>query len=580
MTGQWSFDDVRELNGDVRSHSKRMVHANKVDRVDTIRRSALWAAYGDALGWISELTNEQGLKTRTAGAPLERPIAWKRRIGGRSGVTVTLPQGCYSDDSQLRLATGRAIRPDGFDVEMFAKVELPIWLSYALGGGKSTSAAATNLAKRKVPWFSNTFRDWTNSGGNGAAMRIQPHIWAASNPNDPMTFLPDVIRNSICTHSHPRGLLGAVLHALALAHTMAYGRYPSPDELLTATRIAAELPENIGRDFEVGRYWRSSFEHESGEFTEAWAQAIKECRQAIQVAGDNLGNSGSDRYNAIINRLGLRDPARRGEGTLTAVAAMGLIWCEGRPEQALRVAANAIGTDTDTIATMAGAILGVLAEEDPPVEVLDSELFRSEASRLAEISCGGRPSGHQYPDLLHWSAPRARADTLVELEDSGLYVRGFGRAEAQSAPTPAAQNKFSWQWIKLGTGQTLFIKRRSKLPKITEMDRGLSQTQISDESPYADAFPDRVDPHALGVEDVHPHHDSPSFTQSRNQSELPKSKADLETMINHVEKYRHDDKVVGQALRRVVEMCTPAEIGAFLGVLIKLLGESPNSHPK
>ena len=129
---------------------------------------------------------------------------WKRRIGGRAGVTVALPQGCYSDDSQLRLATGRAIRSDGFDVEMFAKVELPVWLSYALGAGRSTSAAATNLARRKVQWFANTFKDWTNSGGNGAAMRIQPHVWAARNLDDPMTFLPDVVRNSICTHSHPR----------------------------------------------------------------------------------------------------------------------------------------------------------------------------------------------------------------------------------------------------------------------------------------------------------------------------------------------------------------------------------------
>ena len=34
------------------------------------RRSALWAAYGDALGWISELTDSTGLNRRTGGAPL------------------------------------------------------------------------------------------------------------------------------------------------------------------------------------------------------------------------------------------------------------------------------------------------------------------------------------------------------------------------------------------------------------------------------------------------------------------------------------------------------------------------------
>lgn len=123
-----------------------------------VARSALWAAYGDALGWISELTDARGLKRRTGGAPLNEHVAWKRRIGGRSGVTASLPQGCCSDDSQLRLATGRAIRSDGFDVEAFAKVELPVWLSYGLGGGKSTCAAAAQLGRKNPTWWSNRFR--------------------------------------------------------------------------------------------------------------------------------------------------------------------------------------------------------------------------------------------------------------------------------------------------------------------------------------------------------------------------------------------------------------------------------------
>ena len=150
------------------------------ERAVCIERSALWAAYGDALGWISELTDTAGLMRRTGGAPLKEPIAWQRRIGGRWGVTAALPLGCYSDDSQLRLATSRAIRSDGFDVEAFAKVELPVWLSYGLGGGRSTSAAAVHLSKRNSTWWSNTFKGWSVSGGNGAAMRIQPHVWGGS----------------------------------------------------------------------------------------------------------------------------------------------------------------------------------------------------------------------------------------------------------------------------------------------------------------------------------------------------------------------------------------------------------------
>ena len=43
---------------------------------------------------------------------------------------------------------------------------------------------------------------------------------------------------------------------------------------------------------------------------------------------------GSEGYEAIVDRLKLRDEARRGSGVLTALAAVGLIWCEPRAERA------------------------------------------------------------------------------------------------------------------------------------------------------------------------------------------------------------------------------------------------------
>ena len=571
MTKLPLFDDTKILDTGMGSHSSKRSQTVAAERAGQVRRSALWSAYGDALGWISELTDERGLKRRTANAPLDRPMEWNRRIGGRAGVTVALPKGCYSDDSQLRLATGRAIGPHGFDVESFSKVELPVWLSYALGAGISTSAAATNLTRRRVQWFANTFKGWTDSGGNGAAMRIQPHVWAARDPADPMAFLPDVIRNSVCTHSHPKGLLGASLHALALAHTMAKGQYPSPDEMIATANIASGVPDLIRADVEVGNYWRPTLEREAGLFEVGWAQVMEECHEAIRVVADASSKSGTDGYASVVDRLRLRDRARRGDGMLTAVAALGLVWCEAEPARAMSIAANAIGTDTDTIATMAGAILGVVAEGEPPVEVLDGELFRSEASRLAEIACGGSPRGHRYPDLLHWSAPKGRADTLVDLEGTGLYVRGFGPAQAQGEPMPASQEAFSWQWIKLGIGQTLLIKRRSRLPRIVEEDRGLAGID-SPHPPLNSAVGSK------GVSDDVPIEEnarltSPSSpTSSRDGPAKPK--ADLDVMIDHLERHEYEDKIVGQALRRVINKCTIDQVAAFVSVLIDRLRES------
>lgn len=540
------------------------------DRRGKIQRSSLWAAYGDALGWISELTDTAGLRRRTGGKPLNNPVAWERRIGGYAGITASLPAGCYSDDTQLRLATGRAIRPDGFDVEAFAKVELPVWLGYALGAGKSTKAAAKNLTKPRTSWFANTFKGWTESGGNGAAMRIQPHVWAARSL-EAEEFIPAVVRNSICTHSHPTGLLGAVLHALSLAHTMANGHHPSPKDMLEITEVAANLPSLIQGDPETWSYWRTAFERESDEFNEAWSKAITECRMAIQVASTN-----PDSYSKVIDRLDLRKPDRRGSGMLTAVAAVSLIWCETQPEEALRVAANSIGTDTDTIATMAGALLGVTAESDPPTEVLDAGLFRSEAGRLAKIAEGGQPKSHRYPDLLHWSAPKTLADSLICTKDSKLYVRGLGRAEAVEEPISAPSGGFKWQWLKLETGQTLLIKRRSSLVCSSEgFDAGPERRLSAPASPNG---PDSQKQGA-GIQRTESNRMADATTLQVRSEDPPVSKRlDLQSALDYVKEFKDNDEKIGKALRKVAIEGTPGEIAGFTAALIDLIRKPEKKH--
>ena len=539
--------------------------ADTAVRAEKIRRSALWAAYGDALGWISELTDKTGLLRRTAGAPLYQPIEWKRRIGGRSGITVTLPKGCYSDDSQLRLATCRAIQPDGFDVEVFSKVELPVWLSYALGGGKSTSAAAMNLARPRVQWFANTFKGWTHSGGNGAAMRIQPHVWAARSPDVAESFLPNVIRNTVCTHSHPNGLLGSCLHALTLAHAMVTESHVTFDDLMKAVETAAvSVPEVIRKEVELGQLWLATFEREAGEFNTSWKQAVEECREAIRIAAEVTESKGAKRYDAIVNELRLRDPERRGSGVLTSIAAVALLWCETRPEEALRIAANAIGTDTDTIATMAGAILGATAKSEPPVEVLDASVFRSEADRLAEIAYGGNPPSHQYPDLLHWNAPKTRSDALIRIKNGSLYVRGLGRAEAQSAPLETPDPKFNWQWVRLETGQNLLIKRRRDLARQTLAS---GPTFISGDSSIT-YKPDKTNAAKHKISLVR-------SSQAILENDINReSRLDLHTALEYVEEHIDNDLVLGKAVRRVIRIGTTQQILDFMSKLVHFLGPS------
>lgn len=536
-----------------------------------VRNSALWAAYGDALGWISELTDAAGLKRRLDGAPLCEPVAWERRIGGRSGVTAALPAGCYSDDTQLRLATGRAIRAGGFDVAAFARVELPVWLSYALGGGKASNKAAENMAKPRKEWWHNAFKGWTESGGNGAAMRVQPHVWAARTTDKPESFLLDVLRNAVCTHSHPTGIMGAVIHALTLAHTMTAGAPPSPDDVADSIAVAESIPELMRDDFELHNFWRTAFERDAGPFGEAWERAITDSKNASQsVIGCPAEPTGEERYSAIVDALSLREKEHIGNGIRTAIAAVGLTWCETQPAEALRIAANALGTDTDTIATMAGAILGITAENEPPVEVLDADLLRSEANRLSRIAQGERPPSHRYPDLLHWAAPKTRSDALMQTSDGRLHVSGLGFAEAKGEPIVAPKGGFMWQWLKLESGQTLLIKRREALLHYDADPASLAAAPVPSPSPASDsgkqnqkAQPDTPTP----LSDYNPAQTTP---QSPG---LPQRRPiDLEGALNYVRENRGDTDI-GRALRGVVARGTTGEIAAFTAALIDFLRE-------
>lgn len=529
-----------------------------------IEKAALWAAYGDALGWISELTDSTGLSRRTRGRPLTEPMAWTRRIGGRSGVNAQLPQGCYSDDTQLRLATSRCIRHDGFDVEAFAKVELPVWLSYGLGGGKSTSAAAQHLTQSGSTWWRNRFKGWTDSGGNGAAMRIQPHVWAARDPEKPESYLVDVVRNAICTHSHPTGLMGAILHAQCVAYSLNTGIVPSPDKLGNMLSVASRLPDIIDADRDL-RLWRVAFEEEAGPFRDAWEASLRQTSQGMAIASC-AGGTGEERYRAIVEGLALRDATRRGSGMLTSVAATALAWCEPHAGDAMRIAANTLGTDTDTIATMAGAILGATVDDWPPVDVLDADLIRCDAERLADIGCGREPTNHRYPDLMHWVAPKTRADALARSRNGRLVVRGLGTGTQLEGRDELANKGFRWRWLKLDLGQTLLIKSRGSLPYEDETPRRLSGRGIPSSTGSArrpgkqvDVPPDR----AAG----------PSARPTQNERPATADKHDIRAVVTYAREHIQDDEAVGRALRRVVRKGSTGEIAGFLAALVDLLKE-------
>jgi len=526
--------------------------------------SMLWAAWADAVGFISELTDENGLSRRLGGRPLVEPVEWVRRVGGRFGVEVTLPAGCYSDDTQLRLATARAISGHGFDVEAFARVELPVWPAYALGGGRASKAAAANLAKPNIPWFGNFFEGWHDAGGNGVAMRIQPHIWSAQSPASLGPHLLDVIVNGTTTHGHPRALVGAVLHAVALGVAIDSGVAPKLKDLPELLNVVDKAVELIDGNHQLASLWRPSWEKATGRpFAEAWHVTVDECRELLVTARQVAETTDSPErmYEGLIAALKLTDRAQRGSGTTTAVAALVLAAAlPSDPAAVSLLAAGALQTDTDTIATMAAAIVGVSDEATMPAPLLDSAYMREEAIRLATIATNGPTETFSYPDLLHWSPPRSQLEA-VGLAGGQVAIGGIGWVKPIHGIDPVEGKDGVWQWVTSDFGPSFLVKRRQEIRKLPEGSWPTRRSQIVDpnlansrESLPATTPRDRVRTgRPLGQ------------LQGRVRGNMQDEKLpiDLDQIIEWVSKQDFHDQALGYALRRIAERGTVEQIVAF-----------------
>ncbi|MEZ0140262.1 ADP-ribosylglycohydrolase family protein [Microbacterium sp. NRRL B-14842] len=438
----------------------------------------LWAAWADAVGFISELTDESGLRHRTHGNELDGTLDWRRRIGGKYGVHADLPAGTYSDDTQLRLATARCISSSGFDVEAFARIELPVWPAYALGGGRASRAAATSMTKANATWYANFYDGWTTAGGNGAAMRIQPHVWADGFHD---TYISAVIRDATVTHGHPRALLGAVLHAIALSYSLRESTTPTPRtwiDLLAAARRAVRF---FRQDTDLWTIWVPAWEHhEQRSFDDAWNQAADECDALLDIAGRFVAHTPptSDTYQTLVDQMGLRDPKTLGSGTGTVIAALALAAAfPTDPRAATLLAAHTLGTDTDTIATMAAALIAAAHPQPLPSPVQDEVYLRATAARLAAVALGEHVRPFAHPDILRWKPPTSQLDT-VGLADGTPAISGLGWIDHTRQVYPSRDSV--WSWVHSSFGASFLIKHRNELRELPTGNWPIPQTELSD----------------------------------------------------------------------------------------------------
>lgn len=441
----------------------------KISQAQVVK-SALWAAYGDVVGFPTELISKNDFIRRNTISEIKEPIDWSRKVGGLFGPEVPFPVGTYSDDTQLRLSTSRAIRGDGyFDVESFAKIELPVWLNYALGAGRGSKAAAANLGLRETTWSQNFYNSngntYWNGGGNGAAMRIQPHVWHG-HASSPTQIIHEVVRNAVCTHGHPRAIIGAAIHALFLYETLSRNEILPPEEWAELGESAAIFAyEAMADDAELSLVWIPNWENLSKKSLKAeWANTVLEWHHSVDIAIQHCTQHKSpiQIYQNLLSELNGFKAEERGSGLKTVLFASALTWLfrNDSPEVGLLVSANTFKSDTDTIATMAGALIGAVSDKLPSCEIQDSTYIQEEARRIYDIGLGKKQASFKYPDLLSWNPPKNQSDAWIEKKGKP-YLNGLGELFLLGEPFPSTKgNQLLWQWCTLPFGQTILAKRR------------------------------------------------------------------------------------------------------------------------
>ena len=222
------------------------------------RGSLKLAAIGDALGWMTEFKKiYDSLKKEIRKDCITEFHKWKKHVGGKFyGYTDNIKSGSYSDDTQLLLSVARSINSNGsVDQDYFAKKELPDWLLYSRGAGRTVKNAAKQLSKKKPPkWNENFFGfkvgkttiDYNECGANGAAMRILPI--ALANFGNSCKIKKEIFANSIITHGHPRAILGAMLYGYAINTILSF----HPDNFSYKgflTKLGKDIHQKFSVDF-------------------------------------------------------------------------------------------------------------------------------------------------------------------------------------------------------------------------------------------------------------------------------------------------------------------------------------------
>ena len=459
-------------------------------------------AAGDALGWPQEVpSNVQG-NSWNKGAHVEFK-EWTRRSGGRfQPYEEVIHAGEYSDDTQLTLAVARSRTMHGSEWwKAFVLMELPLWTLYERGGGGATKRAANAWTEGKPPWKVNkndSIRRYFDAGGNGVAMRVLPHALFLAGQENAADLMRDVFLDGSTTHGHPRALIGAQMYAYAAwslarrSGTLRFGELL--DALIDESPKWSKFPKS---DCDSETWFTAAENVAGGRYGLLWERTTDEMCELLIKARKGVRSGALADDHMILKDLGCFGRAK-GAGTVSAAAAAYLVGRHAaQPVQGILRAAFEKGADTDTLASMAGGLMGCLAGVEwlprPWLEVQDAEYLRNIACRVAQ-----GPNGADQIPVEPLSSLQSIFSEHVLNEDFEVDLGGGKRAWATALPDPKPVGKSigvrAWR-LRTSDGQTMYV---TKVMRLTGERR---REEYNKPDPSEHKFPENTLTTQMGAQD-------------------------------------------------------------------------------
>jgi ADP-ribosylglycohydrolase len=328
--------------------------------MEKCKGAMLATAIGDALGWPNELRAKNMVKNSKAN---DYFVEWTRRCGRPNWHYEKILPGEYSDDTQMTLAVARSLIAGNWE-EILTKKELPFWLKYERGGGKAILRAAKSCEKGAPLWKTNYRKDYFNAGGNGAVMRILPHVIAAARTPDITALMTNVIKDAIITHGHPRAILGAACYAFALDYLLRKDTVLGYGELVTAVLEGQKGWGDLPNPEQFGEWLDAAGQHHDFEYTREWDNVRANMVRQLEYIKASLKKGLMLDDAGVLTRLECFTKVN-GAGDVAVLAAIYLASrYANNPSIGIKVPAFLPGADTDTIASITGGLLGMLCGEN------------------------------------------------------------------------------------------------------------------------------------------------------------------------------------------------------------------------